>query len=71
MHPAGSFIEADRTGRTSVPGVWAAGDSMDLSAQVSGAAADGTRAAQHINADLIMQDADRAVADLANALADQ
>ncbi|WP_431911782.1 hypothetical protein [Micromonospora carbonacea] len=33
-HPAGSFIAADETGRTSVPGGWAAGNSTDLSAQV-------------------------------------
>ena len=42
-----------------------AGNSTDLSAQVSAAAADGARAAQHINADLIMEDANRAVAALA------
>ena len=65
-HPAGSFVAADATGRTSVPGVWVAGNSADLSAQVSAAAADGARAAQHINADLVMEDADRAVARLAN-----
>ncbi|MCW2764267.1 MAG: Thioredoxin reductase [Nocardioides sp.] len=63
-HPAGSFIEADATGRTSVPGVWVAGNASDLSAQVSAAAAEGARAAQHINADLVMEDADRAVAAL-------
>jgi thioredoxin reductase len=61
-HPAGSFIEADDTGRTSVPGVWVAGNASDLSAQVSAAAAEGARAAQHINADLVMEDADRAMA---------
>lgn len=61
-HPAGSFIEADATGRTSVPGVWVAGNASDLSAQVSAAAAEGARAAQHINADLVMEDADRAMA---------
>jgi thioredoxin reductase len=61
-HPVGSFIETDATGRTSVPGVWAAGNASDLSAQVSSAAAEGARAAQHINADLVMADADKAVA---------
>ena len=61
-HPAGSFIEADSTGRTSVPGVWVAGNASDLSAQVSVAAAEGTRAAQHINADLVREVADKAVA---------
>lgn len=61
-HPAGSFIEADSTGRTSVPGVWVAGNASDLSAQVSVAAAEGTRAAQHINADLVMEAVDQAEA---------
>lgn len=60
-HPMGSFIPADETGATAVPGVWAAGNSSDLSAQVSHAAAEGARAAAHLNADLVMQDADRAV----------
>lgn len=63
-HPVGSFIEADATGRTNVPGVWVAGNATDLSAQVSAAAADGARAAQHINADLVTEGVDRAVAAL-------
>jgi thioredoxin reductase len=62
QHPTGTFIESDATGRTTVPGVWVAGNASDLSAQVSVAAAAGARAAQHINADLVMEDADRAVA---------
>ncbi|MFE4543514.1 NAD(P)/FAD-dependent oxidoreductase [Arthrobacter sp. NPDC056727] len=61
-HPAGAFIETDEFGATSVPGVWAAGNSSDLSAQVGAAAAAGARAAQHINAVMVMDDADRAVA---------
>ena len=65
--PTGSFIAVDATGRTVVPGVWAAGNVSDLSAQVSAAAADGARAAQHVNADLVISDADRAVAGLAAA----
>jgi len=64
-HPVGRFIAADETGRTGVAGVWAAGNVTDLSAQVSAAAAEGARAAQHLNAELIMADADRAVAALA------
>jgi thioredoxin reductase/SAM-dependent methyltransferase len=60
-HPTGSFIESDATGRTSVPGVWVAGNASDLSAQVSAAAAEGARAAQQINADLVMEDTDTAV----------
>lgn len=62
-HPAGEFIEADDFGRTAVPGVWAAGNVSDLSAQVSGAIAQGARAAQGIIADLMMADLDRAVAE--------
>lgn len=66
-HPAGAFIATDEFGATSVPGVWAAGNSADLSAQVSGAAAEGARAAQHINADLVMKDLNQAVAARADA----
>jgi thioredoxin reductase len=66
-HLMGSYIAADPTGRTPVPGVWAAGNSTDLSAQVSAAAADGARAAAHINADLVAEDTDRAIARLSNA----
>jgi thioredoxin reductase len=66
-HPAGSFIESDAFGMTAVAGVWAAGNASDLSAQVSAAAAEGARAAQHINADLVREDLDRAVAARADA----
>jgi thioredoxin reductase len=61
-HPAGAFIETDQFGATSVPGVWAAGNSADIGAQVGAAAAAGAIAAQHINTDLVMKDLDRAVA---------
>jgi thioredoxin reductase len=67
QHPMGSFIAADETGRTSVPGVWAAGNSTDLAAQVGAAAAAGARAGAQLNADLIVEDTDRAVARLTNA----
>lgn len=60
-HPAGAFIDTDEFGATSVAGVWAAGNSSDLSAQVGAAAAAGARAAQHINSVMVMDDADRAV----------
>ncbi|KRF14030.1 thioredoxin reductase [Nocardioides sp. Soil797] len=65
-HPAGSHIETDAFGQTSVPGVWVAGNATDLGAQVSGAAAAGALAAQHINTDLINKNLDRAVAELGN-----
>ena len=51
-----ALLESDATGRTSVPGVWVAGNASDLSAQVSAAVAEGARAAQQINADLVMED---------------
>jgi thioredoxin reductase len=66
-HPMGSYIAADQTGRTAVPGVWVAGNATDLSAQVSAASADGARVAAQINADLVSEDTDRAVARLAKA----
>ena len=66
-HPMGSYIAADQTGRTTVPGVWVAGNATDLSAQVSAASADGARVAAQINADLVAEDTDRAVARLAQA----
>ncbi|WP_422774796.1 NAD(P)/FAD-dependent oxidoreductase [Plantactinospora sp. WMMC1484] len=66
-HPAGAFVESDAFGKTAVPGVWVAGNASDISAQVSGAAAEGARAAQQIIADLVMDDLDRAVAARADA----
>jgi thioredoxin reductase len=66
-HPMGSYIAADQAGRTAVPGVWVAGNATDLSAQVSAASADGARVAAQINADLVAEDTDRAVARLAQA----
>ncbi|HEY5334607.1 MAG TPA: FAD-dependent oxidoreductase, partial [Mycobacteriales bacterium] len=60
-HPAGAFIETDQFGVTSVPGVWAAGNSSDIGAQVGAAAAAGALAAQHMNTDLIMKGLDHAV----------
>jgi thioredoxin reductase len=42
--------------QTSVPGVYAAGNVTDLSAQVMGAAAAGTMAGARANADLVMSD---------------
>lgn len=66
-HPMGSYIPADPAGQTAAPGVWAAGNATDLSAQVSAAAADGARVAALINFDLVREDTDRAVARLAMA----
>ena len=63
-HPAGvgEYIPSDATGRTDVPGVWVAGNATDLAAQVGAAAAAGASSAAHINADLVAEDTERAVA---------
>jgi thioredoxin reductase len=50
------FPVVDRTGRTSVPGVWAAGNSADPRAQVITAAGAGSAAAIAINAHLVQED---------------
>lgn len=63
-HPSGmgEHIPADATGRTDVPGVWVAGNVTDLAAQVGAAATAGAHAAAQINADLVMADTARRVA---------
>ncbi|MTE17880.1 FAD-binding protein [Streptomyces sp. TRM43335] len=61
-HGIGRHVPADATGATSVPGVWVAGNVTVLTEQVVGAAAAGARAAAAINADLITEETDRAVA---------
>jgi thioredoxin reductase len=53
----GDVVEVDPMGQTSVPGVYAAGNVTDISAQVMGAAAAGTKAGAAVNADLVMTDA--------------
>ena len=55
------FVRVDGTGRTSVPGVWAAGNVANPRAQVITAAGEGSTAAISINADLIQEDVERAV----------
>ncbi|CNG78420.1 thioredoxin reductase TrxB2_2 [Mycobacterium tuberculosis] len=50
------FVKVDETGRTSVPGVWAAGNVTFPGGQVIMAAAAGSMAAAMINADLIEAD---------------
>lgn len=56
------FAVVDRTGRTSVDGVWAAGNVVDPRAQVITSAGAGSAAAIAINADLVQEDVDRATA---------
>jgi thioredoxin reductase len=52
----------DAKGRTSVPGVWAAGNVADAMASVIHAAAAGSAAAMDINVDLVREDTEAAVA---------
>lgn len=59
--PKGTFITADPTGRTAVPGVWAAGNVSDLAAMVSVAAGAGVMAGAALNAALVAEDATTAV----------
>lgn len=63
-HPAGvgEHIPVDAAGRTELPGVWAAGNVTDPSAQVGAAAAAGAMAAAQINADLVAEETRQAVA---------
>jgi thioredoxin reductase len=63
-HPGGlgQYIPADNFGRTSVSGVWVAGNVTDLSAQVGGSAAAGATAGAQINADLVREETTAAVA---------
>ncbi len=58
----GTYVPTDPTGATAVPGVWVAGNVTDLMAQVIGAAAAGLMVGAAVNADLIAEDIERAVA---------
>jgi thioredoxin reductase len=60
-HVVGSYVAADPTGATAVPGVWVAGNVADLRAQVIASAAAGLNAAAMLNADLITEDVRLAV----------
>ena len=63
-HPSGmgEHIAADPAGRTEVPGVWVAGNVADIAATVPAAVAAGTMAGAQLNADLIAEETERAVA---------
>jgi thioredoxin reductase len=58
----GGFAVVDAAGRTSAPGVWAAGNVADPRAQVITAAGAGSAAAIALNADLVREDVERAEA---------
>jgi thioredoxin reductase len=55
------FVRVDIAGRTSIPGVWAAGNVANPRAQVITAAGEGSAAAISINADLVEEDARHAL----------
>ena len=50
------FVEAGGSGETSVPGVYAVGNTVDISAQLIQAAAAGAKAGQHIASDLLQDE---------------
>ncbi|MEU3169818.1 bifunctional NAD(P)/FAD-dependent oxidoreductase/class I SAM-dependent methyltransferase [Streptosporangium sp. NPDC006930] len=60
-HVVGSYVAADPSGATALPGVWVAGNVTALTDQVIGAAAAGGRAGAAINADLVAEETRRAV----------
>jgi thioredoxin reductase len=64
QHPSGmgEHLPADPTGRSTVPGVWLAGNVTDISAQVGASAAAGALAGAQINFDLITEETNAAVA---------
>ncbi|MGP4092199.1 NAD(P)/FAD-dependent oxidoreductase [Streptomyces sp. KR55] len=59
--PFGAYPVVDATGRTTVAGVWAAGNAMGFAEQVVNAASGGYRAGATINGELLMTDLDAAV----------
>lgn len=61
-HPSGFgvYLSADPVGKTSVPGVSAAGNVVDLMAQVGASAASGAMAGAMINGELIIEEVARA-----------
>jgi len=63
---ANAWVTVDNTGRTSVPGVWAAGNVIDPRAQVITAAGAGSAAAIALNADLVEDDVRNAISILDN-----
>ncbi len=55
------FVRVDAAGRTSVPGVWAAGNAANPRAQVITAAGEGSAVAIAVNDDLVQEDVRRAL----------
>jgi thioredoxin reductase len=65
---ADGWAATDQSGRTSITGVWAAGNVVDPRAQVITAAGSGSAAAIALNADLVEEDVRYAVRDLDHGL---
>jgi thioredoxin reductase len=65
----GGLVRVDGAGRTSVPGVWAAGNAANPRAQVITAAGEGSAVAIAINTELVADDIDRTVRRAAAATA--
>ncbi|MFA6576907.1 MAG: NAD(P)/FAD-dependent oxidoreductase [Nocardioides sp.] len=65
---ATGWAAVDGTGRTSVPGVWAAGNAVNPRAQVITAAGEGSAAAIAINGDLVDEDLPIAVTNFRHGL---
>jgi thioredoxin reductase len=55
------WVKVDASGRTSLPGVWAAGNAANPRAQVITAAGEGSSVAIAVNADLVGEDVQHAV----------
>jgi thioredoxin reductase len=65
----GGLVQADADGRTSVPGIWAAGNATDPRAQVITAAGEGSAVAIVINTELVQDDLNTAIQQAAAATA--
>src|SRR3954471_24668844 len=63
-HVIGKRLVVDQAGQTSIPGVWAAGNVVDVTENVIGSSAAGVHAAIAINSSLIEEDTGVAVAAL-------
>jgi thioredoxin reductase len=66
---AGGLVQADTDGRTSVPGVWAAGNATNPRAQVITAAGEGSAVAIVMNTELVQDDLHTAIRRAAAATA--
>lgn len=54
-NPMGTYIDAEQTGATAVPGVYAAGNIANVGSMIGAAAAAGTMAGAYINAELALE----------------